>query len=497
MRTRYEQKIAQTEADVAKREAAIQEQRLALARAKAAIEQQIADAKAELVSRSRELDDTKREIGLTIETKVRESLASERQKAQQEAEDALKLKLIEKDELIASLKLKLAEKDDLIVSMQHERQQIAAEEAERARLHIAADMEQKAKEVADLQLVLRERDKRLAEAQNAQAELIRKQRELDDAKREVELTVEKKVQESLVAVRNKAKEEAEEALRLKLIERDELIASMQRQADELKRKAEQGSQQLQGEAQEIELETLLQHKFSGDLIEPVAVGGDVLQRVIGPLNQNCGTILWEIKRTKNWSDGWLAKLREDQRNAKADIALLVSRTIPKGIETFDYVEGVWVTEPRYALPVAIALRQSLIELAAARAASAGQKTKMELVYQYLTSPLFRQRIEAIIDKVTDMQADLAKERKAMTRLWAKRESQIVRVIESTVGMYGDLQGIAGKALQEIDGLDVQLLDSRSEADEIEAKLEEDAVEIRPLRHAPQKEGNGRLESVAR
>jgi hypothetical protein len=239
MRTRYEQKIAQTEADVAKREAAIQEQRLALARAKAAIEQQIAEAKAELVSRSRELDDTKREIGLTIETKVRESLASERQKAQQEAEDALKLKLIEKDELIASLKLKLAEKDDLIVSMQHERQQIAAEEAERARLHIAADMEQKAKEVADLQLVLRERDKRLAEAQNAQAELIRKQRELDDAKREVELTVEKKVQESLVAVRNKAKEEAEEALRLKLIERDELIASMQRQADELKRKAEQ------------------------------------------------------------------------------------------------------------------------------------------------------------------------------------------------------------------------------------------------------------------
>jgi hypothetical protein len=272
---------------------------------------------------------------------------------------------------------------------------------------------------------------------------------------------------------------------------------MQRQVEELKRKSEQGSQQLQGEAQEIELEKDLHSKFPGDLIEPVAkgeFGGDVLQRVIGPLNQNCGTILWEIKRTKNWSDGWLAKLRDDQRAAKAEIALLVSHAIPKGVDAFDYIEGVWVTGPRYALAVAIALRQSLIEIATARAASVGQKTKMEQVYQYLTGPLFRQRIEAIVEKFSDMQADLAKERKAMTRLWAKRESQIRGVIESTVGMYGDLQGIAGKALQEIDGLDARLLDSKSDADEIEAKVEGDPIEIRHLEQRPlaPKEGNGGL-----
>jgi hypothetical protein len=369
---------------------------------------------------------------------------------------------------------------------------------EKARLLVATDLERKAKEIVDLRLVLRERDNKLAEAQNAQAELIRKQRELDDAKREVELTVEKKVQASLVTVRNKAKQEAEDALKLKLIERDELIASMQRQVEELKRKSEQGSQQLQGEAQEIELEALLHSKFPGDLIEPVAkgeFGGDLLQRVMGPLNQNCGTILWEIKRTKNWSDGWLPKLRDDQRAAKAEIALLVSHAIPKGVAAFDYIEGVWVTEPRYALPLAIALRQSLIEIATARAASLGQKTKMELVYQYLTGPLFRQRIEAIVEKFSDMQADLAKERKAMTRLWAKRESQIRGVIESTVGMYGDLQGIAGKALLEIDGLGVQLLDSpTSEANQIENKEEDDAVGTHPAErnaHA-QPDGNGRL-----
>jgi hypothetical protein len=221
----------------------------------------------------------------------------------------------------------------------------------------------------------------------------------------------------------------------------------------------------------------------------------LLQRVVGPLNQHCGSILWEIKRTKNWSDGWLAKLRDDQRAAKADLALIVSHAIPRGVDAFDYVEGVWVTERRCALPVAIALRQSLIEIAAARAASAGQQTKMELVYQYLTGPLFRQRIQAIVEKFSDMQADLAKERKTMTRLWAKRELQITGVIESTVGMYGDLQGIAGKALPEIDGLEAQLLESpRSDAGEINAKAEENAIEMRPLERHPlaRKEGNGGL-----
>jgi hypothetical protein len=512
IRARCEERIAHRESDVAKREAAILRQQSELAKAKAGIEQRIADVKADLLRRRCELDDAQREMNLTIETKVQESLAAARQKVRQEAEDAIKPKLLEKDELIASLKLQLAEKDELIATMQRQvaekneqiasvqrqgeiERQRAADEAEKARLLVATDLEGKAKEVADLQQVLRERDKKLAEAQNAQAELIRKQRELDDAKREVELTVEKRVQESLVNVRHKAKQEAEDALKLQLIERDELIASMQRQVEELKRKSEQGSQQLQGEAQEIELETDLRSKFPGDLIEPVAkgeFGGDLLQRVIGPLNQNCGTILWEIKRTKNWSDGWLPKLRDDQRAAKAEIALLVSHAIPKGVSAFDYIEGVWVTEPRYTLAVAIALRQSLIEIATARAASIGQKTKMELVYQYLTGPLFRQRIEAIVEKFSDMQADLAKERKAMTKLWAKRESQIRGVIESTVGMYGDLQGIAGKALPEIDGLDVQLLESKSNAVNIEAKAEEDTFETPPLKRVTlaANEGNG-------
>jgi hypothetical protein len=176
---------------------------------------------------------------------------------------------------------------------------------------------------------------------------------------------------------------------------------MQRQIEQLRRKAEQGSQQLQGEVFELELESLLRAKFPQDIIDPVAkgdFGGDALQGIVGPLGQRCGSILWELKRTKNWSDAWLPKLRDDQREAKADIALIVSNALPKGTQTFDLIEGVWVSETRCAIPLAIALRQSLIEISAARQAGEGQQTKMELVYQYLTGPGFRHRVEAIVEK---------------------------------------------------------------------------------------------------
>ena len=202
------------------------------------------------------------------------------------------------------------------------------------------------------------------------------------------------------------------------------------------------------------------------MIQPVPkgeFGGDLLHRVVGPLGQPCGTILWESKRTKNWSDTWLPKLREDQRTAKAEIAVIISQALPKDVETFDLVDGVWVAHPRVLLPIAITLRNTLIEVASARQASEGQQTKMEMVYQYLTGQRFRQRIQAIVEAFSSMREDLDRERKAITKQWAKREEQIDRVMQATVGMYGDLQGIAGKTLQEIEGLEFQgLLDFDTE-----------------------------------
>ena len=351
--------------------------------------------------------------------------------------------------------------DQVAEKLQQERAKIAVDEAKKAKIALAADLDQKTKEITELQEILNQREAKLAEAQKAQAELIRKQRELDDAKRELDLTVEKRVQEGLSATRAEARKEAEEQLKFKVMEKEQTIASMQKRIEELKRKAEQGSQQLQGEVQELELESLLSAKFPRDTIEPVPKGehgGDVLHRVVGPLGRVCGTILWECKRTKNWSDGWLGKLREDQRAAKAEIAIIISQVLPKDVESFDWIDHVWVAHPRVAMPVAATLRQSLVDLAMARQAAEGQQTKMQMVYQYLTGPRFRLRMQAIVEAFSCMQEDLDREKKAITKQWAKREEQIDRVMQATVGMHGDLQGIAGKSLQEIEGLELKALE---------------------------------------
>jgi hypothetical protein len=341
-----------------------------------------------------------------------------------------------------------------------ERNRLMAEESKKAKFAVAAELDHKARELAELHELLKGRDEKLAAAQKAQAELIKKHRELDDAKRELALTIEKRVQEELTTVRTQARREAEEGLKLKVMEKDQTIASMQNKIEELRQRAEQSSQQLQGEVQELALENLLRAKFPLDAIDPVPkgeYGGDVIHRIVSTEGRPSGTILWETKRTRNWSDIWLGKLREDQRTAKAEVAVIVSQALPKGIETFEMLDGIWVTHPRAALPVALVLRQSLLEITLARQSFQGMQTKTEMVYQYLTGPRFRQRVEAIVEAFSTMQEDLDKERKAIMRQWAKREEQIMRVMAATVGMYGDLQGIAGKSLQEIEGLELKNL----------------------------------------
>ena len=411
------------------------------------------------------------------EIKLTESLAApllesirrdyEQRLTQKDADIAKREKTLHERE--AGLQKQKETMDEQVAQKMHQEQaRIAAEEAKKAKLAVGNELNQKVKEINDLQDILKQRDIKLADAQKAQADLIRKQRELDDAKRELELTVEKRVQTDLAAAREKAKKEAEDEMKLKVMEAEQTIASMQRQIEDLKRRAEQGSQQLQGEVQELEIESLLSARFPRDTIQPVPkgeFGGDILHRVMGPLGQQCGTILWESKRTKNWSDGWLPKLREDQRSAKAEIAVILSQVLPKDVETFGLVDQVWVAHPKVALPVAVALRQTLIEIAGARQASEGQQTKMEMVYQYLTGPRFRHRIQAIVEAFSSMREDLDRERKAITKQWSKREEQIDRVMQATVGMYGDLQGIAGKTLQEIEGLEFQgLLDFNTDED---------------------------------
>jgi hypothetical protein len=352
--------------------------------------------------------------------------------------------------------------DQVAKRLTAERAQLVAAENRKAREAAAAELQSKETEAAELRATLLTNNAKLAEAQKQQAELMRQQRALEEEKRELDLTIEKRVQVSIGEIQIKAKQEADEAARWRVAEKDQTIESMTRTIEELKRKAEQGSQQSQGEVLELELEELLRGRFPSDTIEPVGkgeLGADVIQQVNGAIGQPAGIILWETKRTKAWSDGWLAKLRDDQRRSGANVALIISHALPKHVEQFDLIDGVWVAHPRCALPVAVALRQGLIDVSSSRLVQQGQQTKMEQVYHYLTGTKFRQRVEAVVEKFTDMRDDLDKERKFMGRQWAKRETQILAVVDSTVGMVGDLQAIAGKAMPEIPSLDMPLLES--------------------------------------
>jgi len=205
--------------------------------------------------------------------------------------------------------------------------------------------------------------------------------------------------------------------------------------------------------------------FPFDTILPVAKGihgGDVIHIVHDAAGIECGIILWESKRTKNWSDGWLPKLRDDQRAAKAHIAILISIELPKGVSTFECVDGIWVTCRACALALAAALRSGLIDAATARRSADGKQTKMEVLYTYLAGQEFRHRVEGIVESFATLKEDLEAEKRAMQRIWAKREKQLDRAITNTSGMYGDLQGIVGASLPSIASLDQPLLDGPSE-----------------------------------
>lgn len=347
-----------------------------------------------------------------------------------------------------------------------ERATIADVEAKKARLALAADLKRRDQQMVELQNDLRARNDKLAQAQKAHAEVIRKSRALDDAKRELDLSIQLKVQESLEVVRQQAKSEIEDRFKSALTEREAQIIGMRHQIEDLRRRAEQGSQQLQGEALELELESSLRRRFPTDLFEPVAkgvFGGDLIHRVMNQSRQLTGTILWECKRTKAWSDRWLTKARADKRAAKAELVLIVSDRVPDHVQNFDLVDDVWITQVRFSLPLATALRQSLIDRAESRKLNEGHLSRSELVYKYFTGVQFKQRIEGIVEQFSDMRRDLDRERAAMMRIWAKREAQLQAVLDGSAALYGDIQGIAGRAVPGIKQLDLQLIENAKSA----------------------------------
>jgi hypothetical protein len=308
-------------------------------------------------------------------------------------------------------------------------------------------------EVKELEAQLDAKSKKLDDSQRQELTLRRKAQELEDREKHLKLEVQRTLDQERSKIRDDAAAKVTEEHYLKDREKDLQLAEMRRQIEELKRKAEQGSQQTQGEALEVAMEELLASQFPSDEIQPVlkgARGADVLHRVYGPTGRQVGTILWESKRTKNWNEGWVQKLKDDQREAKADIAVIVSTVLRRDIDRIGQADGVWVADFGSFLGLATALRATLIQVAQARSSLVGRTEKMELLYTYLSGPEFRQRVEAIVESFVAMREDLEAEKRAMERQWAKREKQIERVVHSTTGMYGDLEGMIGASLPHIE-----------------------------------------------
>lgn len=418
------------------------------------------------------------------------------EKAKKEAEESLRLELSEVRNELAEKTKKLDEvqkKEIDIIKKQREIQDrersLEVEMAKKIdikekelRTHLEIErktIEEKAEkraeesmrlEFADLKEQFEEKSKKLKESQQMELELRKRQRELEQKEKSLEIEVARIIDVERQRILEEALRDYEEKHHLKDAEKEKQLTDMKKQIDELKRKAEQGSQKSQGEVLEIELEDMLKNEFPFDEIEPVPTGikgADAIQIVKSQSGKVCGKILWETKRTKTWSDLWLQKLKDDQQEAKADIAVLVSEILPKGLTHFRMIKGIWVTAIPSSLSLALALRVVLTQVAREKQLQSGKQEKMELVYNYLTGPEFRNRVEAIIESFIAMKSDLDAEKRAMSKIWDKRQKQIERVIYNIGGMHGDLEGIAGMTLPTIKTLELPTIQIREGEKEID------------------------------
>lgn len=315
-------------------------------------------------------------------------------------------------------------------------------------------------EMKDLNQQLEEYKKKLKDVEKTELNLRKQKREIEQKQESFELEMVRKLDEESELIREEAVKKATEEHRLKDREKDKMMNDMKQQLEDLKRKVEQGSQQLQGEVLEIEIEDLLKASFPQDNIEPVPKGmkgADILHHVHEPSGQHSGTIIWESKRRKNWSDSWIEKLKDDQRAARAEIAIIVSTTLPKDIANFDIKNGVWITNYDSIIGLATALRFNLIQISKAKIVTEGKQEKMDVLYNYMCGTQFKHRVEAVVESFLSMKKDLDKEKVAMTKQWAKREKEIERVINNVAGMYGDMQGIIGSSLPQIESLELKAL----------------------------------------
>ena len=314
-----------------------------------------------------------------------------------------------------------------------------------------------ADELKQLQGDLEEKEADIKNFKKQELELRKERRRLKEAAESLELEVARKLDAEREKIRADVAKKADEEHRLKDKEKDKVINDLKASLEDMKRKAEQGSMETQGEVLEQDFESQLKGFFVHDDIQPVPKGikgADLIQTVRTPMGDECGVLLWETKNTKAWSKAWIPKLKDDMIETRASIAVLVSVVLPAGIKRFEQVDGVWVSDPLCAIPLAAVLREQLVAISRERNASTGKSEKMETLFQYLAGVEFKQKIEGIVEAFKSMQDQLNKERRAMEKHWKQREKEIERVVKNTAGLYGDMQGIIGGQIPAIPALEL-------------------------------------------
>lgn len=445
-------------------------------------EDEMAKEKKELEEGKKKLEEAQKNAQIEVNKKVAEKLATEKvdlwKKAQIEAEKqkAVEIKILEeqikgKDEKLTEAnsealkaradrqKLEEEKKNfelEKVKQIEEERKKIEEEAFSRAvkqnerdtfKLHeqLKDSEKEKIAEKKMLEDQLAEKEEKLRKANEKELELRKEKNKLEEDKQNFELEKQRQLDEERKKIFEEAGKKATDEQQYVIAQLKKQLTDATKAKDELARKLEQGSQQTQGEVLELELEEILKFEFPQDEITPVPKGvngADIIQKVHDRSGRLCGQIVWESKKTKNWTEGWIAKLKDDQRAIKADLAVIVSAVLPEEIKSFAFRDGVWVCDIKLTVALASALRVTLESVAREKNMSVGKNEKMEVLYSYLTGIEFQQRIEAIVEAFSAMKNGLEKEKLAYQKIWAEREKQIQKVVNSTIGMYGDLSGLA-------------------------------------------------------
>mgnify|MGYP000126629730 CR=1 FL=1 len=359
----------------------------------------------------------------------------------------------EKDRLLEeqrSFEEKKKKENELFAQkLAQEKARLESEIKEQVQRSIASDFEVKLKIAEEAN---REKEEKLKIARQKELEFLQKEQQLKNREAELDIQVQKILQQERVGIEEQIRKQEHEKNHLKLRELEIQLDAQKKLADEMKRKAEQGSQQLQGEAQELFLEEILRTNFPFDRVTEVSKGvegADCVLVINTPREAEVGKIIFESKRAKGWSNLWIEKLKKDMRAQNAELAILVSQIYPKGMECFGEKDGVWICNAKEVVALTHALRNAIIRIAETKKFHENTGEKMQMLYSYLTGTEFRQQMETIVEGFMSLRSSIVKERVQMEKIWKEREKQIEKVLLSTSGMYGSVKGIAGAAIEDI------------------------------------------------